>query len=93
MIAPSALRALGPHAVGLETDELEITDIEGARLLANDARPVLTKAGFNDDEVRDWAEAYFVRHHEGDVGELVSWISRCEAARGLLRGSQPRLPG
>lgn len=67
-----------PREVGVEHLELDITDVEGARLLANEARPVLAAEGFTNDEIREWAEAYFVQHHEGDVGELIAWIRRRE---------------
>jgi len=72
------LDAIFPADAGVATPELDITEVEGARLLANEARAELKARGFTDDEVREWAEAYYAQHHEGDVRELVAWIAERE---------------
>ena len=67
-----------PSAAGTDERELEITEVEGARLLANDSRALLRRSGFSDDEIRGWAEAYYAVHHEGEPAELVAWIAERE---------------
>jgi hypothetical protein len=46
-----------PDDFGVPVRELSITDVEGARLLANDARPELCDAGFSDEAIQQQASA------------------------------------
>jgi hypothetical protein len=55
-----------------------IEDIEGERLLDNEARARLHEDGFTDAQILPWVEAYFAERHEGDVEELVNWIRERE---------------
>jgi hypothetical protein len=57
-----------------------IEDIEGERLLDNEARARLHEDGFTDAQILPWVEAYFAERHEGDVEELVNWIRERERA-------------
>ena len=63
-------------------------EIEGARLLGNEARGRLRADGFGDDEIDAWANAYYVSGaggaDEGDVDGLIAWIAEEQAA-----GRQP----
>ncbi|GMU79660.1 MAG: hypothetical protein AMXMBFR46_24500 [Acidimicrobiia bacterium] len=61
-----------------------IEDIEGERLLENEARARLHADGFTDAQILPWVEAFFAEHHEGDVDELVSWIRERERSAGQI---------
>lgn len=52
--------------------------IEGAELLANQARPILSHLGFTDDEINEWALTYIAENRSGDVGSFLSWVSAVE---------------
>jgi hypothetical protein len=52
--------------------------IEGARILANEARARLRADGFTDDQIDEWAEAFISEIGSGDVEELVAWIAQRE---------------
>jgi hypothetical protein len=56
----------------------ELGAIEGARILANEARERLRADGFSDDQIDEWAEAFITEVGSGDVDELVEWISQRE---------------
>lgn len=75
-----------PGDEGLDEPTLPIEDIEGARLLANDARARLRGDGFDDDEIDGWARVYFEQDHEGDADGLVAFI-QAEQAAGRSRPS------
>jgi hypothetical protein len=64
-----------PEAEGDAQPELAEVDVEGARLLANQARSRLRGDGFTDDEIDGWTRVYFERGHEGDVDGLVAFIA------------------
>ena len=68
-----------PEDEGLVEPELAITEIEGARLLANAARQRLHGDGFNDTEIDAWARTYYTSASdgvdEGDVDDLVAFIN------------------
>jgi hypothetical protein len=75
-----------PEQEGLDEPTLPIEDIEGARLLANEARGRLRGDGFDDDEIDAWVRVYFEQDHEGDVDGLVAFIRQEQAAgRGSAR--------
>lgn len=69
-----------PEDEGLAEPELPEVDIEGARLLANEARDRLRSDGFTDDEVDAWVRVYFEAGHEGTVDGLVAFIASEQAA-------------
>lgn len=67
-----------PSEVGVSEREPEPMQIEAARLLANDAKPRLHTAGFDDEQIREWANAYIAQHGGGDVDGFVRWIAASE---------------
>jgi len=56
----------------------ELGNIEGARLLGNEARDRLHADGFDDAEIDAWAETFIADVGSGSVDEFVAWISRQE---------------
>jgi hypothetical protein len=69
-----------PEDEGLAEPELPEVDIEGARLLANEARSRLHADGFTDDEIEAWVRVYFEQEHEGSVEGLLAFIVEEQAA-------------
>jgi hypothetical protein len=55
-----------------------VTAIEGARILANEARARLRADGFSDAQIDEWAEAFISEVGSGEVDDLVAWIGRRE---------------
>lgn len=66
-----------PQEVGIPEETPELAQIEGAHLLANAARPFLSRCGFDDDQILRWAEAYIAEEGSGDVECFVAWIHTC----------------
>jgi hypothetical protein len=56
----------------------ELGQIEGARLLGNDARDRLRADGFTDQQIDEWAETYVAENGGGEVDEFVAWIGEQE---------------
>ncbi len=56
----------------------ELGAIEGAHILANEARERLRGDGFTDDQIDQWAETFITEVGAGDVDQLVAWIGRQE---------------
>jgi hypothetical protein len=81
MTDPDGINPESPESEGLAEPELPIEDVEGARLLANEARGRLHDDGFDDDEIEAWVRVYFEQDHEGTVEGLVAFI-RAEQAAG-----------
>ena len=50
------------------------TEVESARLLANEASPLLEADGLDRDEVRHLADEYIAAGNEGDAERFVSWV-------------------
>ena len=69
-----------PEDDGLAEPELPEVDIEGARLLANEARARLHADGFDDSEIEAWVRVYFEQEHEGTVEGLLAFIVEEQAA-------------
>jgi hypothetical protein len=73
-----------PEDEGLTEPELAIEEIEGARLLGNEARARLRADGFTDEEIDAWADTYYAQsangRDEGDVEGLVAFIAAEQAA-------------
>lgn len=71
-----------PHSAGVTEAVPESDGIEGAHVLADEARECLRPAGFTDREIDTWAEAYVAGEHSGDVESFVTWISDHEHRHG-----------
>jgi hypothetical protein len=68
-----------PSDAGVPEDAPEeLGQLEGARILANEARERLRADGFTDTEIDEWAEAYMAEGNVGEAEDLVAWISRQE---------------
>jgi hypothetical protein len=80
-----------PEAEGLVEPELDIEEIEGDRLLANEARGRLRSDGFTDPEIDAWVRAYYTQavggSDEGDVEGLIRFIRAEESSGGASPGS------
>jgi hypothetical protein len=72
---------LKPEDVGVAEEVPELSQIEGARLLGNDARERLHADGFDDAEIDAWAETFIAENSSGTVDEFVAWIAREEHQR------------
>ena len=69
-----------PRELGIDEMVPDIAQIEGARLLANQAREFLTDCGFDERQVLVWAETYIAAEGSGDVESFVAWIHSCTDA-------------
>jgi hypothetical protein len=67
-----------PEDVGVPEEIPELAQIEGARLLGNDARERLRGDGFTDTEIDEWAETFIAENSSGTVDEFVAWIAAQE---------------
>lgn len=67
-----------PEDVGVEEEIPDLGNIEGARLLGNDARERLHADGFDDAQIDAWAETFIAEIGSGTVDEFVEWIVRQE---------------
>ena len=54
------------------------TEVESARLLANDATPLLEADGLGPDDVRRLADEYIAAGNEGDTERFVRWARSSE---------------
>ncbi len=72
-----------PEAEGLTRPELTTEEVEGAHLLANEARARLRADGFTDSEIDGWAITYYTMapggRDEGDVDGLIAFIAAEES--------------
>jgi len=67
-----------PHDAGIQEQIPDQSHIEGAELLASEARPTLRQLSFTDDEIDEWALTYITEEHSGDVKSFLEWVSRVE---------------
>ena len=67
-----------PGQAGVEEAEPDAGRVEGARERADQAASRLRAQGFDDDEIRRWAETYIAEEGSGDVDGLVAWIAEHE---------------
>lgn len=67
-----------PEQAGVAKESPEAMQIEGAELLANEARAELRDAGFSDDEIDRWAETYIAEEGSGDAASFITWIKTRE---------------
>lgn len=65
-----------PEDEGLSAPEPPIEKVEPIHELANEVRPELQAAGYSDDDIDEWARAFFAEHSEGSAHELVEWIAQ-----------------
>ena len=79
-----------PEAEGLVEPELDTDEIEGDRLLANEARGRLRADGFTDSEIDAWVRAYYTQsvdgRDQGDVDGLIRFIQAEQASGGTSAG-------
>ena len=68
-----------PSDAGVEEEVPELMQIEGARMLGNDARQRLHADGFTDTQIDQWAETFIAENSSGDVDEFIAWIASQEA--------------
>jgi hypothetical protein len=72
-----------PEDEGLVPPELTEEEVEGARLLANEARERLQADGFTDVEINRWTRLYYTESEggrdEGDVDGLLAFIAEQQA--------------
>jgi hypothetical protein len=71
-------RPVKPEEVGVREQIPDLPQIEGARLLGNDARERLHADGFDDAEIDSWAETFIAEVGSGTVDQFVAWIARRE---------------
>jgi len=73
-----------PEAEGLTPPELSEEEIEGDRLLANEARSRLRADGFTDPEIDRWVKTYYTQAEggvdQGDVEGLIAFIQEQQAS-------------
>ncbi|MGH2699174.1 MAG: hypothetical protein ACRDJL_08255 [Actinomycetota bacterium] len=67
-----------PREAGVEESTPPTMQIEGARVLADDAKPLLEGKGFSDEQIRRWADTYIAEVGSGDVRSFVDWIEHQE---------------
>lgn len=67
-----------PHCAGVAEAIPGSDGIEGAHVLADEAREQLRPFGFTDDEIDAWAEAFVAEEHSGDIETFVGWIAEQE---------------
>lgn len=72
------LRPEEPSDAGVEERLADAAHEEGARILADEARPRLAAGGFTDDQIRRWAETYVAIEGSGDPEDFIAWIARQE---------------
>lgn len=72
-----------PRAAGVPEEIPDDTSaIEGARILANEARPRLRADGLTDTQIDEWADAFIAEVGAGEVDDLIAWIAAREQPRG-----------
>ena len=56
------------------------TEVESARLLANEASPLLEADGLDREEVRRLADRFIAAGNEGDTERFVRWVRSPDAS-------------
>lgn len=69
-----------PADFGVSQPELATEQVEPSRLLANEVRDRLQGAGLSNEQINDWADAFFATHDEGGGTEFIAWIVERQAA-------------
>ncbi|MFN2590240.1 MAG: hypothetical protein ABR518_05680 [Actinomycetota bacterium] len=80
-VADDDLVPVSPAVIGIAPAQPDTAHIEGAHLLADEARSRLTADGFTDDEIMQWADDFVSVERSGDVNEFLSWIEQQERRR------------
>jgi hypothetical protein len=75
---PHGLVPPEPHEVGVAESEPDSAHVEAARVLADEAEDELAAYGFDDDEIRHWADAYCREQRSGDLDGFLAWIDQRE---------------
>lgn len=70
-----------PSEAGVPARSPDESRIEGAHVLASEARERLAPQGFTEEQILDWAEAFVAEEGNGDVDMFVDWIARQEGTR------------
>lgn len=78
----SELKPEHPHDAGVAEQVPELAQIEGGRLLANEAGASLRELGFTDTEIAEWALTYIATRGSGDLESFLAWIREVELAHG-----------
>lgn len=78
----STLKPEHPHDAGVDEQTPELAEIEGGRLLANEASGILRELGFTDQEVGEWALTYIATRGSGDLDSFLAWIRDMERTHG-----------
>lgn len=68
-----------PEEAGVDQKTPDRSRVEGAHLLASQARDRLAREGFAEDQILDWAETYIAEEGSGDVDAFIDWIGRRES--------------
>jgi hypothetical protein len=88
MSDPDGITPEPPQAEGVTEPVLSEEEIEGDRMLANEARSRLRADGFTDPEIDAWTRAYYTTAEggvdQGDVDGLIAFIREQQAS-----GSSP----
>jgi hypothetical protein len=71
----------------------QATEVEGARLLANDARQTLRAADFSDEDIDRLADDFIAEDRGNETGALIDWAHhvRRNAAQAAHGAVDPRL--
>lgn len=72
-----------PKETGVHDLIPDVAQLEGAHLLANEARPFLSSCGFSEVHVLEWALSYIAEQGSGDVESFVTWIHECEGTSAI----------
>lgn len=64
-----------PQEAGVDDRPPELAQIEGARLLATDAKARLRAEGFSDRQIQEWADAFVREVGAGDVEGFIDWVA------------------
>ena len=70
-----------PRSAGVVEEAPEPGGLEGAHVLADQARAHLRATRFTDEQIDAWADAYIAEEHSGDVAGFVAWLGRLEHLR------------
>ena len=68
------MEAKGPEEVGIDERTPDFSRIEGAQILADQARESLRRAGFTDEEIRKWAETFIAERGSGELDNFLDWV-------------------
>lgn len=63
-----------PEQEGVVEEMPDQMQYEAARLLANHAKPQLHDQGFDDEQIRSWANTYVAEFGSGSVDDFLAWI-------------------